>query len=63
LLCWYASIGDIKNLKMMINLDCDLNNGDYDGRTALHLASAEEQIETIQLLIKRKAKTSNKDRY
>ena len=48
---------------MMIKLDCDLNNGDYDGRTALHLASAEEQIETIQLLINSKAKTSNKDRY
>jgi len=26
----------------MIKLDCDLNNGDYDGRTALHLAAAEE---------------------
>ena len=44
LLCWYASIGDTKTLKEFIELGVDLNLGDYDNRTALHLAAAENQL-------------------
>ena len=43
-MCWYASIGDIKSLKEFIDLGVDLNLGDYDNRTALHLAAAENQL-------------------
>ena len=28
--------------------DFDLNEGDYDGRTALHVASAEGKIEAVR---------------
>jgi ankyrin repeat protein len=41
LLCWYASIGDNKSLKELIELGVDLNLSDYDNRTCLHLAAAE----------------------
>jgi hypothetical protein len=30
LLCWYASVGDIKSLKELIDLGVDLNLHDYD---------------------------------
>ena len=43
-MCWYASIGDTKSLKEFIELGVDLNLGDYDNRTALHLAAAENQL-------------------
>ncbi len=51
LLCWYASIGDVKQLKELIRLGVDLNLQDYDQRTAFHLAVAENQIKIIDLLI------------
>ena len=50
LLCWYASIGDVKSLKELIDLGVDLNLEDYDKRTALHLAVAECQNKVLDLL-------------
>lgn len=35
-----------------MELDVDLNQSDYDGRTALHLGAANSQIEVIRLLLK-----------
>jgi ankyrin repeat protein len=40
LLCWYSSLGDINNIKKILNNGGDINSCDYDGRTALHLAAA-----------------------
>ena len=54
-MCWYASIGDTKSLKEFIELGVDLNLGDYDNRTALHLAAAENQLYTLSLLCFHKA--------
>ena len=50
LLCWYASIGDLTSLKELIELGVDLNLKDYDNRSALHLAAAEDQIKVLDLL-------------
>ena len=55
LLCWYASIGDIQSIKEMIKLGVDLNIGDYDKRTALHLAAGNGELEVLKLLIDNKA--------
>jgi glutaminase len=43
LLCWYSSIGDIESLNDLIQLGVDLNEADYDGRTAIHLAAANNE--------------------
>lgn len=51
LLCWYASIGDVKAMKELISLGVDLNLHDYDKRTALHLAAAEGQNKILDLLL------------
>ena len=51
LLCWYASIGDINSIKELIALGVDINAADYDNRTALHLAAAQNKLEILELLI------------
>jgi glutaminase len=47
LMCWYAFIGDVESLEYLLELGLDINESDYDGRTALHLAAAGGQIESI----------------
>lgn len=39
----------------MIKLGVDLNIGDYDKRTALHLAAGNGELEVLKLLIDNKA--------
>lgn len=58
-----ASIGDIGELKQLIALGHDLNAADYDGRSPLHLACAEEQIATVRYLLDQGVNTSPKDRW
>lgn len=41
----------MKALKELIELGVDLNLQDYDKRTALHLAAAENQVKVIELLL------------
>lgn len=50
LLCWYASIGDVNSLKELIDLGVDINLQDYDNRSAIHLAAAENQFKVLELL-------------
>ena len=46
-----------------MSTDLDINAGDYDGRTALHLAAAEGHAEIVQYLIEQNAKLHEKDRW
>lgn len=46
-----------------MSTDLDINAGDYDGRTALHLAAAEGHSEIVQYLIGQNAKLHEKDRW
>ena len=50
LLCAAASRGDIEAVERMLSSHVSIDTGDYDGRTPLHLASAEGQIEMVVLL-------------
>jgi len=40
-LCAAAATGNLAKLEQLAKEDIDLNCGDYDSRTALHLAAAE----------------------
>ena len=63
-LCLAAQQGDIEHLKKLFNLKIDMNQADYDGRTALHLAACENHIEIVKFLINiGKVKKNPKDRW
>ena len=62
--CYLASKGEINQLKLLYLNDFDLNQGDYDGRTPLHLACCENKINTVKFLIETcKCKINVQDRW
>jgi len=50
-LCEAASKGDISELRHLVTNGLDVNEGDYDKRTALHLAASEGVLDAVQFLI------------
>jgi glutaminase len=58
-----ASIGDVTELRRLIAHGHDLNLADYDGRTPLHLACAEDQHEAVRYLLDQGVASSPKDRW
>lgn len=48
---WAASNGSIHTLERLVNQQRDLQAGDYDRRTPLHLASAEGHLEVVEFLL------------
>ena len=59
-----AAEGDIDEVEtLLISGDVDVNEGDYDKRTALHLAAGEGNVEIVQLLCKYEANVNTKDRW
>jgi len=58
-----ASTGDVRQLTRLIENGVDPNIGDYDGRTALHLAASSGQLSAVQYLISVKANISPLDRW
>ena len=48
---WAASNGDVRTLERLTSQQRDLQAGDYDIRTPLHLASAEGQTEVVKYLL------------
>jgi len=57
-----ASDNDITQLEKLKNV-IDLNTHDYDHRTALHLASIEGNIETVEFLIENGCDINVRDRW
>lgn len=51
-LCMAASQGDLEHLKILFNRSVDMNQSDYDGRTALHVAVSESHYEICEFLVK-----------
>ena len=48
-MCSAARLGDLAGLRRIIDGGADPNAGDYDRRTALHLAAAEGHVELVEL--------------
>ncbi|HMO37801.1 MAG TPA: glutaminase A [Saprospiraceae bacterium] len=62
-LIYAASYGDLDEIKRLEALGMDLGSADYDGRTALHLAAAENQVEIVRYLLSRNIPDSPIDRW
>ena len=54
--------GDVDKIRKLAE-KVDVNKGDYDGRTPLHLACAEGSMEAIAVLLELGANSSAKDRW
>ncbi len=62
-LIYAATNGDLDEIKRLESFGTDLNSADYDGRTALHLAAAENQEAIVKYLIDRKVNLAPIDRW
>jgi len=49
-LCEYAAKGNLRGLKTLVANGAHPNVGDYDGRTAIHLAASEGNIDVLKYL-------------
>lgn len=58
-----ASLNDQNELQRLIATGMDVNQGDYDYRTALHLAAAEGHLDAVELLLRHGAEVNPKDRW
>lgn len=63
LMCAAATRGDIEAVERMLRSNISIDASDYDGRTALHLASAEGQREMVRFLLESGADTGVLDRW
>ena len=62
-LCDAASNNDVDLLKRLVDNGITPDGGDYDGRTALHLAASEGNNKIVEWLVGAKANVNVKDRW
>ncbi len=62
-LLWAASRGDLDEIRHLVASGIDLDEADYDGRTALHLAASENKIDVIRFLVAKKVNINPIDRW
>jgi glutaminase len=60
---WAASTADIRTVRRMLEERADLERGDYDLRTPLHLAAAEGHMGVITLLLDAGVNPNSRDRW
>ena len=61
--CNAASRGDLQKLHRLMRSGLHLDETDVNGRTALHCAASEGQLQTVQHLIEARASINVKDNY
>lgn len=62
-LCQVVSEGDIVKMKRLLKAKIQVNAGDYDKRTAAHIAAAEGNVVALKLLVEYGADLSLRDRW
>lgn len=62
-LCALAGAGDWRELARLAENGADLSLGDYDGRTALHLAASDGRLEVVSFLLDRGVPVNPRDRW
>lgn len=62
-LCWAASEGDLLEVQHLAARGININEADYDGRTAMHLAASEGHSKVIEFLLSKGAMTNPMDRW
>ena len=63
MLCDFTQRGDIDKTVQLLDAGCSVNAADYDGRTALHLACSEGNLQIVTKLIERAAELNPLDRW
>ena len=58
-----ASVGDTAKLELFLMAGLSINSADYDMRTALHLAAAEDNSDCVKFLLKSKSDVNAVDRF
>lgn len=58
-----AASGDLESIIRLMNRGLDINEGDYDKRTPLHLAVSAGHIDIIKHLIENGANINCRDRW
>ncbi len=62
-LCAAASQGDLNEIKLLVARGIDLNEGEYDRRTPVHLAASEGHANVLQYFIDHGVQLNPKDRW
>ena len=62
-MCHAAARGDLAEIKALVARGGSVNAADYDGRSALHLASAEGHDAVVEYLVDEKADVLARDRW
>jgi glutaminase len=62
-LCTAANSGDESTVRQIIDVGIDVNQADYDLRTALHIAACENNYEIVRMLLEEGADILAKDRW
>ncbi len=58
-----ASIGDLDELQRLYAAGADLNEGEYDKRTGIHLAASEGHLAAVKFFIEKNVDINPKDRW
>lgn len=62
-LCQAARSGDSEMVAILARQGANLNQSDYDGRTAMHIASREGHCKVVEVLLEHDANPNPKDRW
>ena len=62
-MCAAAGSGNMDRIRVLGKHGVDVNSADFDGRSALHLASAEGNLRVVELLLSMEADVNKHDRW